>query len=340
MQSVSRVCEHDEGLVALQRPRVPRPRRIRTTAGWSADLTLLTGGVPPARRISVLVAESVGLARAGLRAVLEPERDLEVVGEACCGTEAVALTDQMRPDIVLMDLQLIGLSALEATRRIRADPNLSQVGVVILTGNGRDEDLHAVLRAGARGLVLMDAEAAELLSAIRVVADGGAQLPPQATRRLLDEFAGLPGPGSADLERFEELTPREREVVLLVALGLTNGEIAQQLVISPATAKTHVGRAMMKVAARERAQLVALAHQTGFVRDQAAAQAGRRAGVGSGSAAPAGDVAAPARDGAANVAAPAGNGAANVIRLRAPRRPTDARRGATPRRGIEDGRAS
>jgi DNA-binding NarL/FixJ family response regulator len=219
-----------------------------------------------------VLAEPVGLVRAGLRSLLESEPDIRVAGEALSGEEAVALATATRPDVVLMDVQLGGLGGLAATRRILTDSNLSHVRVVILTEDEREEDLFGALRSGASGFVLLNAEPVELLRAVRVVAGGGVQLSPWATRRLLEEFASIPDP--ARLEQFEELTARERDIVHLVALGLSNGEIAEQLVISPATAKTHVSRAMLKLHARDRAKLVALAYQTGFVKHYRAADTG------------------------------------------------------------------
>jgi DNA-binding NarL/FixJ family response regulator len=216
----------------------------------------------------------VGLVRAGLRSLLETDHEITVAGEALCGEEAVALATDKRPDVVLMDIELTGLGALEATSQIVADPKLSHVKVAILGAEEREEDLFGALRSGASGFVLLDAEPLDLLRAVRVVAGGGAQLSPWATRRLFEEFASIPEPETSHLEHFDELTARERDIVLLVALGLTNGEIAQRLVISPATAKTHVSRAMLKLHARDRAQLVALAYQTGFVKHHRAADAG------------------------------------------------------------------
>jgi DNA-binding NarL/FixJ family response regulator len=250
------------------------------SGGWSRDLTVLDGGalhrLRPAQSvpaISVLLAEPMGLVRAGLRSLLEREQDITVVGETACGEEAVALATATRPDVVLMDIELPGLGALGATRQIRADSNLSQVRVAMLTADEREEDLFSALGSGASGFLVLDAEPIELLRAVRVVAGGGVQLSPWATRRLLEEFASIPDPASSQLARFEELTVRERDIVLLVALGLTNGEIAQRLVISPATVKTHVSRAILKLHARDRAKLVALAYQTGFVTHHHAADA-------------------------------------------------------------------
>jgi DNA-binding NarL/FixJ family response regulator len=239
---------------------------------WSPNLTVLDGGglhrpgaAQAARGISVLLAESVGLVRAGLRTLLESERDITVAGEALSGEEAVALALDTRPDVVLIDVQLSGTGGLEATRKILADPKLSRVKVVILTANECEEDLFDALRSGASGFVLLDAEPPELLRAVRVVAGGGAQLSPWATRRLLEEVASVYNRTTSHLEQFEELTARERDIVLFVARGFSNAEIARRLMISPATVKTHVSRAMGKLRARDRAKLVAIAYQTGFV---------------------------------------------------------------------------
>jgi DNA-binding NarL/FixJ family response regulator len=259
----------------------PTPRESgRSTDAWLRELTVLDGGTRqqslddwnrPA--IPVVLAESAGLVRAGLRSLLEREPDIRVAGEASSGEEALAVAADVRPDVVLMDVHLSGLGALEATRQIVADRNLLHTRVVILTSDAREEDLFGALRAGASGFVLLDTEPIELVRAVRVVADGGAQLSPWATRRLLEQLASNSEPESPHLEQFEELTARERDMVLLVALGLTNGEIAQRLVISPATVKTHVSRAMVKLQARDRAKLVAIAYQTGFVEHHRAADA-------------------------------------------------------------------
>jgi DNA-binding NarL/FixJ family response regulator len=212
----------------------------------------------------VLLADGDRLVRAALRGMLERGGEIAVAAEAGSGREAVALATEVRPDVVLMNVRLPGLGGLEATRRITADPELSGVEVLMLSAEQRDEDLFGALRAGVSGFLTMDTEPAELLRAVRVLAGGGVQLSPSVTRRLIDEFASQPDPGRAIPGLFEELTVREREVVTLVAFGLTNDEIAELLVVSPATAKTHVSRAMVKLHARDRAQLVALAYQTGF----------------------------------------------------------------------------
>jgi DNA-binding NarL/FixJ family response regulator len=278
MTRVLGACSRDGRAVALKLARVQLARRTwversRSNGRWSHDLTVLDGGASdelrPARTclpISVVVAQSVGLVRAGLHSLLEEAHDITVAGAASSGEEAVALASETRPDVVLMDIRLPGLGGLATMRRILTDSKLSQVRVVILTPDEREEDLFGALRSGASGFVLLDTEPVELLRAVRVVASGDAQLSPWATRRLLEEFASIPDlPGSYP-EQFEELTARERDIVSLVATGLTNGEIAQRLVLSPATVKTHVSRAMLKLHARDRAKLVALAYQTGFVR--------------------------------------------------------------------------
>ena len=206
----------------------------------------------------------MGLVRAGLCSVLEREHDITVAGEAATGEEAVAQAAETRPDVVLMDIRLPGLGALSATRRIVSDPNLSDVRVVMLTASESEEDLFGALRSGASGFMPLDTEPSELVRTVRVVAAGGAQLSPFAMGRLLDELSSMTDAGSSYAEEFEELTSRERDIVVLAALGLTNREIAQRLVISPATVKTHISRAMRKLHTDTRAKLVALAHQTGF----------------------------------------------------------------------------
>ena len=213
--------------------------------------------------IRVLLVDDQALVRAGFKALLDAQDDIEVVGEAADGAEAVALATEHDPDVILMDIRMPGMDGLEATRRIAA--TLPGVRVIMLTTFDLDEHVFEALQHGAAGFLVKDTEPTELLRGVRVVASGDALLTPNITRRLISEFTSQrprSGPSPAELE---ELTEREREVVGLVALGLSNDEIAETLVISPATAKTHVSRAMMKVGARDRAQLVVLAYQSGLV---------------------------------------------------------------------------
>jgi DNA-binding NarL/FixJ family response regulator len=215
--------------------------------------------------IKVLLADDQALVRAGFRVLLEAEQGFEVIGEAADGAEAVALTRQRRPDIVVMDIRMPGTDGLAATAQITADPALGAVKVLVLTTFDLDEYVYDALRAGASGFLLKDTEPADLLRALRVIADGQALLAPTITRRLIAEFVARPqrpGPGRAVLT---ELTDREREVLGLVAGGLSNDEIAAHLVISPATARTHVSRIMTKLHARDRAQLVVTAYESGLV---------------------------------------------------------------------------
>ncbi|MFI7604403.1 response regulator [Micromonospora sp. NPDC049366] len=214
--------------------------------------------------IRVLLADDQALMRAGFRALLDAEDDLQVVGEAADGASAVELSRRLRPDVVLMDVQMPGLDGIEATRRIAADPALTAVRVLILTNYGLDSYVFAALRAGASGFLLKDAEPTELLQAVAVVARGDALLAPAVTRTLISEFvAGPPAPEPAAGR--DVLTAREQEIVELVARGLTNDEIAERMVISPLTAKTHVNRAMTKLYCRDRAQLVVWAYESGLV---------------------------------------------------------------------------
>jgi DNA-binding NarL/FixJ family response regulator len=213
----------------------------------------------------VIVADGERLVRAGLRKLLEAGRDMEVAGEAASGRAAVALAGRLRPDVVLMNLRLPDIDGLEATRQITMRPDPAEIEVLLLADSERDEDLLAAVRAGASGLLTMNTEPPDLVRAVRAVADGSIELPPNVTRRLIDTFASQPERRRQTPRSFDGLTSREREVVALVALGLTNDEIAERLVLSPATAKTHVGHAMVKLDVRHRAQLVALAYQTGFV---------------------------------------------------------------------------
>ena len=215
--------------------------------------------------IRVVLADDQALVRAGFRALLDAQDDIMVVGEAGSGDEAVAVTCAARPDLVLMDIRMPGSDGLGATRRIGEDPALAAVRVVILTTFELDEYVFEALRAGASGFLVKDTEPLELLRAVRAVAAGDALLSPSVTRRLIEAFAtnsGDPPPG-VDLDL---LTQREREVMTLVAAGLSNDEIATRLFVSPATAKTHVNRAMTKLGARDRAQLVVFAYESGLVR--------------------------------------------------------------------------
>ncbi len=215
--------------------------------------------------IRVLLADDQALVRGGFRALLDAQPDIEVVAEAADGDTAVALTREHGPDLVLMDVRMPGSDGLEATRQILADPRLAGVRVVILTTFDLDEYVFAALRAGASGFLLKDSEPVELLAGVRAVANGDALLAPSVTRRLIAEFAvRLREPRPASV--LDPLTDREREVVTLVGGGLSNDEIADRLVVSPATAKTHVSRAMVKLGVRDRAQLVVLAYETGLVR--------------------------------------------------------------------------
>jgi DNA-binding NarL/FixJ family response regulator len=214
--------------------------------------------------IRVLLADDQALVRAGFRSLLEDEDDLEVVGEAGDGARALELARSARPDVVLMDIRMPVMDGLEATRRIAADELLTGVRVLVLTTFELDEYVFEALAAGASGFLLKNTDPVELLRAVRVVADGEALLSPSVTRRLIAEFTAQPRPAGPPVE-LAALTDREREVMALAATGLSNEEIAQKLVVSPATARTHVSRAMVKLGARDRAQLVVFAYQSGLV---------------------------------------------------------------------------
>jgi DNA-binding NarL/FixJ family response regulator len=215
--------------------------------------------------IRVVLADDQVLVRAGFRSLLDNEDDIEVVAEASDGEEAVALASQAKPDVILMDIRMPKLDGIEATRRIAGDDRLAGVRVVILTTFELDEYVFESLRAGASGFLVKDTEPLELLHGVRVVAAGESLLSPSVTRRLIAEFATR-STERRTLEELDQLTGREREVMALVATGMSNDEIAEHLVVSPATAKTHVSRAMVKLHARDRAQLVVLAYESGLVK--------------------------------------------------------------------------
>ncbi|MEU8946505.1 response regulator transcription factor [Streptomyces sp. NPDC048489] len=223
--------------------------------------------------ISVALVDDQALMRAGFRALLDAEDGIEVVGEAADGEQGLALVRARRPDVALVDVQMPVMSGIEATRRIAADPGLSAVHVLILTNHGLDEYVFEALRAGADGFLLKDTEPADLLQAIEIVARGEALLSPSVTRTLIGEFVARP-PDRTTAPGLECLTRREREVTALAARGLSNEEIAAHMVVSPFTAKTHISRAMTKLGARDRAQLVVYAYESGLV--TARAGAGRR----------------------------------------------------------------
>jgi len=214
--------------------------------------------------IRVLLVDDQPLIRSGFRALLDVEDGVEVVAEAADGRRGVELARQHLPDIALIDIQMPVMDGIEATRRIATDPALAGVHVVILTNYGLDEYVFEALRAGAAGFLVKDIEPEDFLHAIRVAARGDALLAPTITRRLIDQYVDRPlRPDAA--ATLSELTNREREAVALVAQGLSNDEIADRMVISPVTAKTHVNRAMTKLGARDRAQLVVIAYETGLV---------------------------------------------------------------------------
>ncbi|HEX6264782.1 MAG TPA: response regulator transcription factor [Actinomycetota bacterium] len=215
--------------------------------------------------IRVVLADDQALVRAGFRSLLDAQDDIDVVGEASSGDEAVGLASELSPDVVLMDIRMPGKDGLAATRAIAEDERLAGVRIVVLTTFGLDEYVFEAIRSGASGFLVKDTEPDELVQAVRVVAGGDALLSPSVTRQLLAEFASR-AKEPIRATGLEELTDREREIVALVGEGLSNQEIADRLFVSPATAKTHVSRAMGKLGARDRAQLVVIAYESGLVR--------------------------------------------------------------------------
>ena len=216
--------------------------------------------------IRVVLADDQPLVRAGFRMLLDAEEDIEVVGEADDGAAALALVRAERPDVVLMDVRMPNVDGLEALRAMGDDPDLAAVRVLVLTTFELDEYVFEAVRLGASGFLVKHTQPADLIRAVREVAAGEALLSPSVTRRLIQEFAARPARPDLTPKTMEVLTAREREVVALVAQGLTNDEIAAELFLSPATARTHVSRAMVKLHARDRAQLVVFAYQSGLVR--------------------------------------------------------------------------
>jgi DNA-binding NarL/FixJ family response regulator len=215
--------------------------------------------------IRVVLADDQALVRAGFRVLLDTEDGFEVCGEAADGTEAVRLAREQLPDVVVMDVRMPGMDGLTATRLITSEPALAEVKVLVLTTFDVDEYVFEALRSGASGFLLKDTEPVELLRALRVVAAGEALLAPTVTRKLISEFISRPEQRRLDTSVLSELTDREREVLALVAGGMSNDEIAEHLVISPATSRTHVSRILTKLGARDRAQLVVLAYESGLV---------------------------------------------------------------------------
>jgi DNA-binding NarL/FixJ family response regulator len=215
--------------------------------------------------VRVVLVDDQALVRGGFKALLNSDPDIEVVGEAANGAEAVTIAQATRPDVMLMDVRMPEMDGLEATRQILASPDTAATRVLVLTTFDLDEYVYEGLRAGASGFVLKDIEPAELISAVHVIARGEALLAPSITRRLIVEFASKRRPQTAAVsQRLSELTEREREVLVLIARGMNNDEIAEELVISPATSKTHVSRIMSKLDARDRAQLVVIAYESGL----------------------------------------------------------------------------
>ena len=218
--------------------------------------------------ISVVVVDDQALVRAGFRVLVDSSSDLEVLGEAADGMEAVRVVHQLRPDVVLMDIRMPGMDGIEATRQIVGAPEGDGTRVLILTTFDLDQYVYDALRAGASGFLLKDTPPDDLLEAIRVIAAGNALLAPSVTRTLIAEFASRAAPLLKSVDALELITPREREVLLLIARGRSNSEVAEELHMSSATAKTHVSRLLSKLGARDRAQLVVIAYESGLTTGQ------------------------------------------------------------------------
>jgi DNA-binding NarL/FixJ family response regulator len=218
--------------------------------------------------VRIVVADDQALLRASFRILIDSQPDLETVGEAGTGTEAVSLARQHKPDVILMDIRMPAMDGIEATRQITTNPATSGARVLILTTFDLDEYVFAALRAGASGFVLKDTQPGDLLTAVRVIAAGEALLSPAITRRLISEFVRRPEPASRPPAALSEITDREQEVLTLIGLGLSNTEIAEQLLVTISTVKAHVGRLLMKLGARDRAQLVIAAYNAGLVADR------------------------------------------------------------------------
>ena len=215
--------------------------------------------------IGIVIADDEELVRTGFRMILEAEDGFEVLGEASNGTEAVEMARSLQPDVILMDIRMPGMDGLEATRQIAEAEKTPNSRVLILTTFDEDEYVYQALRAGASGFLLKRTPAATLVEGIRVIANGDALLAPSVTRRLIDQFARSPEPGKPEAKALQLLTQREREVLTLVAKGLSNGECAEQLFLSEGTVKTHVKRIYTKLDLRDRTQAVIFAYQTGMV---------------------------------------------------------------------------
>ncbi len=220
--------------------------------------------------IGILIADDEELVRTEFRMILEAEDDFEVLGEASSGTEAVEMAQSLQPEVILMDIRMPSMDGLEATRRIVADESTPNSRVLILTTFDEDEYVYEALRAGASGFLLKRTPAVTLVEGIRVIADGDALLAPSVTRRLIDQFAGSPEPGKPEAKALQLLGRREREVLTLVAKGLSNSECAEQLFMSEGTVKTHVKRIYTKLDLRDRTQAVIFAYEAGMVEPKSA----------------------------------------------------------------------